>query len=57
MEWEHLASLAANEFIVLGIQVHKECDIELQEITCSQEPHADGSPHLNLLVRASSQYA
>ena len=48
--------LSREEFIELGIQVHRECDIELQEVACFQEPHEDGSPHHNLLVRASSQY-
>jgi len=44
------------EFIALGVTVHRECDIELEEVACFMEPHEDGSPHLNLLVRSGCQY-
>ena len=45
-----------NRFIALGIQVHRDCGVDLVEVACFLEPHEDGQPHLNLLVRASAQY-
>ena len=30
--------------------------VELVQTVCFQEPHADGRPHLNLLVRANTQH-
>ena len=33
-----------------------ECGIEVIETACFQEPHANGDPHLNLLVRARKQW-
>ena len=38
------------------VQGHKDCKVEIVETVCFREPHADGRPHLNLLVRAKSQY-
>ena len=39
-------------FIQLGLAVHNSCGIGLEEALCFRKPHADGKPHLNLLVRA-----
>ena len=44
------------KFIALSIQVHRNCEVHLEEVVCFQQPHEDGSPHLILLVRAAKQY-
>jgi hypothetical protein len=37
-------------------EAHAFCNVELVETVCFKEPHADGRPHFNLLVRAKTQY-
>ena len=43
-------------FRELIVKCHAECDVTLVETAFFKEPHANGDFHLNLLVRASSQY-
>ena len=43
-------------FIELGVKVHRECGIDVVEAICFLEPHEDGQPHMNLLVRSSRQF-
>ena len=43
-------------FRVLVAEAHTFCRVELVETACFKEPHADGRPHLNLLVRAKTQF-
>ena len=38
------------------VAAHTFCNVELVETACFLEPHANGEPHLNLLVRAKAQY-
>ena len=38
------------------IEARAHCGIDLVETACFCEPHANGEPHLNLLVRAAAQY-
>lgn len=38
------------------MEAHAHCGVDVVETICFLEPHADGRPHLNLLVRASAQY-
>ena len=33
-----------------------ECGVQVIETACFKEPHANGDPHLNLLVRAGRQW-
>ena len=37
-------------------EAHAHCSVEILETVCFKEPHADGRPHMNLLVRAKKQY-
>ena len=43
-------------FIDFGVQVHNESGVQLEEAACFKEPHEDGRPHLNLVVRAATQF-
>ena len=45
-----------DSFTKLLVRVHASRDAPLEETVCFREPHANGKPHFNLLVRASSQY-
>lgn len=38
------------------VEAHTFCNVDLLETACFLEPHANGDPHLNLLVRAAQQY-
>eukprot|EP00959_Pyramimonas_sp_CCMP1952_P293632 6141101-Pyramimonas_sp.AAC.1 len=38
------------------VAAHAHCDLDVVETICFLEPHADGRPHLNLLVRCDQQY-
>ena len=38
------------------VQCLAECGMHVIEAACFREPHANGSFHLNLLVRAGQQY-
>ena len=38
------------------VEAHTFCQVDLLETACFLEPHANGDPHLNLLVRAAEQY-
>ena len=40
----------------LVVNVHSSCSVELEEVACFLEPHANGQPHLNALVRSLRQY-
>ena len=44
------------EFIDLGVEVHRALGIDPEEAACFQEPHANGDPHHNLLIRSKEQY-
>ena len=50
------AEYSREQFIELGVAVHAACGHDVLEAACFQEPHADGQPHLNLLVRCSKQF-
>ena len=43
-------------FRELVVKCHAECDETLVETAFFKEPHANGTFHLNLLLRATSQY-
>ena len=43
-------------FRELVVQCLAECDVEVIETACFREPHANGDPHWNLLVRAGQQW-
>ena len=43
-------------FTELVVNVHSGCGVELEEVACFLEPHANGQPHLNALVRSLRQY-
>ena len=43
-------------FRVVCVEAHTFCKVDLLETACFLEPHANGDPHLNLLVRAAEQY-
>jgi hypothetical protein len=43
-------------FRVLVVEAHAFCGVEVLETACFLEPHANGDPHFNLLVRAKKQY-
>ena len=45
-----------DSFRQLMVWAHSDCEVEIVETACFLEPHANGDPHLNLLVRASTQY-
>ena len=38
------------------VAAHAHCNVDVVETICFLEPHADGRPHLNLLVRCERQY-
>ena len=38
------------------VAAHAHCGVDVVETICFLEPHADGRPHLNLLVRCDYQY-
>ena len=38
------------------VAAHAHCGVDVVETICFVEPHADGRPHLNLLVRSAAQY-
>ena len=40
----------------VAAEAYQVCNIELVETVCCQEQHADGRPHLDLLVRAKTQH-
>jgi hypothetical protein len=50
------ADFDRDAFRVLVAEAHTFCRVELVETVCFKEPHADGRPHLNLLVRAKTQF-
>ena len=50
------ADFDRESFRQIVAEAHTFCKVELVETVCFQEPHADGRPHLNLLVRAKKQY-
>ena len=45
-----------DSFTALVVQVLGSCDAPLEETICFREPHANGKPRFNLLVRASSHH-
>jgi hypothetical protein len=45
-----------DSFRVLVVAAHETVGVELVETACFVEPHANGLPHLNLLVRSKTQY-
>ena len=50
------ADFSRESFTELVINVHSSCGVELEEVACFLEPHANGQPHLNALVRSLRQY-
>ena len=59
---EHLPSMKApsafsrQEFRDLILQVHTDCSKKILETVVFLEPHQNGKPHLNCLVRCTDQY-
>ena len=51
------AELDRKSFRELCVEAHAHCGVDLVETCCCRDPHANGYPHLNLLVRSSSQYS
>ena len=43
-------------FREMVVQCLAEVEVEVIETACFREPHANGDPHLNLLVRAGRQW-
>ena len=43
-------------FTKLLVEVRAACGVILEEAACFKEPHANGLPHFNFLVRATGQY-
>ena len=43
-------------FREICVEAHTFWQVDLIETACFLEPHANGDPHLNLLVRAATQY-
>ena len=50
------ADFSRQNFREVAAEAYQVCNIELVEAVCCQEPHADGRPHLNLLVRAETHH-
>ena len=50
------ADFSRESFTELVVSVHSSCGVELEEVACFLEPHANGQPHLNALVRSLRQY-
>jgi hypothetical protein len=50
------AEFSHESFNELLVKAHADCQVELEETACFLEPHANGQPHFNLLVRSRSQY-
>ena len=50
------ADFSRQTFREVVAEAYKFCKLELVETVCFQEPHADGRPHLNLLIRAKTQH-
>jgi hypothetical protein len=50
------ADFDRQSFRVACVEAHTFFGNEVVETVCFQEPHADGRPHLNLLVRCKKQY-
>ena len=50
------ADFSRESFTELVVKVHTESGVTLEETACFLEPHANGQPHLNLLVRSLAQY-
>ena len=48
--------LAREEFTTLVVNAHAAEQVELVEAACFLEPHENGQPHLNTLVRSLSRY-
>ena len=46
------ADFDSETFRQVVAEAHAFCNVELVEIVCFKEPHADRKPHFNLLVRA-----
>jgi hypothetical protein len=44
------------EYCKLLVDAHRECGTRIVETAGFQEPHADGTPHHNCLLRADAQY-
>ena len=51
-----LADFSWQNFREVVAEAYQVCNIELVETVCCQEQHADGRPHLDLLVRAKAQH-
>ena len=50
------ADFSRESFTELVVNVHSSCSVELEEVACFLEPHANGQPHLDALVRSLRQY-
>jgi hypothetical protein len=50
------ADFDRESFRALVVACHGTVGVELVETACFLEPHANGLPHLNLLVRSKTQY-
>ena len=50
------SDLTRDSFRSLVVARHTACGVHLVETVCFLEPHANGLPHLNLLVRCLTQY-
>ena len=50
------ADFTRESFREACVEAHTFCGQEVVETVCFQEPHEDGRPHLNLLIRCKKQY-
>lgn len=50
------ADFDRDSFRELVVTCHETAGVEVVETACFLEPHANGLPHLNLLVRSKTQY-
>ena len=50
------ADFSRESFTELVVNVHSSCSVVLEEVACFLEPHANGQPHLDALVRSLRQY-
>ena len=50
------AEFTREEFTTLVVDAHAAVEVELVEAACFLEPHENGQPHLNVLVRGLKRY-
>ena len=50
------AAFTRDAFREVVVEAHAACGVNIEEAGTFQEPHANGLPHMNCLVRSLSQY-